>query len=106
MGDWHPAAQLSDLDDGKILPVRIAGRSILLTRSQDRVHAIADRCSHADQELACGIVRNGWILCPAHGARFDLASGEPLNPPADRPIATYPVRRNGDMLEVLLPNRP
>lgn len=103
LGTWHAAAHPRDLDEGQAIALSLAGRSLLLVRSGDAVHAIADRCSHADQELAGGIVRNGWIACPAHGSRFDLASGEPLNPPATVCIATYAVRIQDGLIEVCLP---
>lgn len=95
-------AHESQLSDKKALAIEIAERSLLLVRSGDAIHAIAARCTHADQELSCGIVRNGWIACPAHGARFDLATGEPLNPPATEAINTFPVRVKNGWLEVLL----
>lgn len=85
------------------MAIELDGRSLLLVRSGDTIHAIADRCTHADQELACGMIRNGWIACPAHGARFALASGEPMNPPASQPIATYEVRIQDGQVEVCMP---
>jgi nitrite reductase/ring-hydroxylating ferredoxin subunit len=45
-------------------------------------------------------MRLGWIACPAHGARFDLATGEALGPPANAPIRTFAVRVSDGMIEV------
>lgn len=103
MNSWHAATQEMNLAEGQAVAIDLAGHSLLLVRSADAIHAIADRCSHADQELAGGVVRNGWIACPAHGARFNLATGEPLNPPATRCIATFPVRIVDGTVEVSLP---
>lgn len=90
---FWPAGEVGDVSEDGTRLVRIGepARAVLLCRSGGQIHAISPWCSHAEQELACGIVREGWIACPAHGARFDLASGEPLNPPACVPLATYPV---------------
>jgi 3-phenylpropionate/trans-cinnamate dioxygenase ferredoxin component len=85
-------AQLDELSEGVPKLVEVAGQSILLCLDEGRVFAVENRCSHADQPLECGRVRWGWIACPAHGARFDLETGEPLNPPASHPIRTYTVR--------------
>lgn len=104
MSNWHTATREASIAEGQAVAIELAGHSVLLVRSGDAVRAIADRCSHADQELAGGIVRNGWIACPAHGARFDLATGEPLNPPATQCIATYPVRVVDGTVEVSLPS--
>ncbi|MET0270906.1 MAG: non-heme iron oxygenase ferredoxin subunit [Sphingomonas sp.] len=80
--------------------VTIGGRSILICNHDGRFFAVENRCSHAEQPLECGRMRWGWIACPAHGARFDLETGEPLNPPATEPIATFPLRVAGDVIEV------
>jgi 3-phenylpropionate/trans-cinnamate dioxygenase ferredoxin subunit len=80
--------------------VAVNGRSILICHSDGRFFAVENMCSHAQEPLACGRLKRGWLSCPAHGARFDLETGEPLNPPATEPIATFAVRINGDVIEV------
>lgn len=94
------AARIDEVPPGKTRQVRVGDRDILLCNSDGQIHAIAAVCSHAEEPLACGRIRLGWIACPAHGARFDLETGEPLTGPASEPIATYPVRVVGDMIEV------
>ena len=57
------------------------------------LYAIEDRCSHDDGPLAEG----DWdpeelvVVCPRHGSRFDLRTGNPLNLPAYVPVDTFPV---------------
>jgi 3-phenylpropionate/trans-cinnamate dioxygenase ferredoxin subunit len=68
------------------------GKPLLICHSAGAFFVIANQCSHAQEPLDCGRVRNGWVACPVHGARFDLATGAAMNPPATSPIATYPVR--------------
>jgi 3-phenylpropionate/trans-cinnamate dioxygenase ferredoxin subunit len=80
--------------------VDVGGRCVLLCHSNGRVYAIAPNCSHADKPLERGRLSGTWIGCPEHGARFDLASGKALNPPAVRPIATYEVRVVDGWIEV------
>ena len=89
-----------DVAPGGSLVVTVNGRSILLCNSKDRIFAVANKCSHADEPLECGRVRAGWISCPAHGARFDLATGRAMNPPAKDPIETFAVRIVGEAIEV------
>lgn len=100
MTEWHAICDPAELEDGKPRPVAVAGKHLLAIRSGDDVHVVDAICSHAFQELECGMVRNGWIACPAHGSRFDLATGEPMNPPAIAPIATYETRVTDGVLEV------
>lgn len=99
---WIAVAKADDLADGIVTPVVAGPLRVLLVRSEGVIHAVADRCSHADADLDCGIVRGGWIGCPAHGARFDLETGEPLNPPATQPIRVFPSRIRDGSVEILL----
>lgn len=94
------AARLDEVPPGAVKAVEVGGRSILLCHHENRIYAIENRCSHAEQELECGRVRLGWISCPMHGARFDLATGEALKGPATEPIDTFPVRIAGASIEV------
>ena len=98
--DFVAAAPLDEVPPGKTRAVTVGGRAILLCNSDGRIHAIAALCSHAEEPLACGRIRLGWIACPAHGARFDLETGEALTGPASEPIATYAVRIVDGMIEV------
>jgi len=93
-------ATLEELPPGTKKVVMVDGLQILLCHSADRIFAVENLCSHAEEPLDCGRMRSGWIACPVHGARFDLATGAPLNPPATGPITTYPVRITGDTIEV------
>jgi 3-phenylpropionate/trans-cinnamate dioxygenase ferredoxin subunit len=98
--DFTPVATVSDVPAGAIKVVELDGQSILLCHSNGRLFAVANRCSHADEPLACGRVRAGWIACPVHGARFDLETGRAMNPPAKTPIRTYRLRIEGDRIEI------
>lgn len=99
---WIAVAEAHDLTDGAATPVMAGPVRVLLVKSAGTIHAVSDRCSHADADLDCGIVRNGWIACPAHGARFDLETGAPINPPATLPIQVFPVRVQDGIVEVLV----
>lgn len=98
--NFTSALLLSDLKEGVATLVNVAGEAILLCHDEGEVYAIENRCSHLEEPLACGKVKWGWIACPAHGARFDLATGQAMNPPATKPIRTFPVRVVDGMIEV------
>jgi 3-phenylpropionate/trans-cinnamate dioxygenase ferredoxin subunit len=98
--DYVTVARVDEIPDGGVKVVEVGGRSILLCSSEGRIYAIENLCSHAQQALECGRIRYGWIACPAHGARFDLETGEPMNMPATEPIATFSVRITGDLVEI------
>ncbi|MEA3502423.1 MAG: non-heme iron oxygenase ferredoxin subunit [Actinomycetota bacterium] len=89
-------APLTDLPDGRGVRVEAGGESIAVFRLGESVHAIGDRCSHAEASLAEGEVFDGEVECPRHGSPFDLETGEPGALPATTAVPVYPVAmRNG-----------
>jgi 3-phenylpropionate/trans-cinnamate dioxygenase ferredoxin subunit len=99
---YIPVADANEIAPETAKLVQAGGRDILIVHSDGRFFAIQSQCSHADEPLECGRVKYGWIACPAHGARFDLESGEPLNPPASEPLRTYPLRITGETIEIAI----
>lgn len=97
---FTPAADVTDLPAGSKKLVDVGGVPVLLCHSAGSIFAIRNVCSHAHEPLDCGRMKNGWIACPVHGARFDLETGEAMNPPATLPIEVFAVRVVGDVIEV------
>ncbi len=85
-------AKTEDIARDASLPLTIDGKPLLICHTADKFFVVANRCSHADEPMDCGRVRRGWLGCPVHGARFDLATGAALNPPAILPLKTYPAQ--------------
>ena len=75
----------------------------LSRRDAEAFYAIADVCSHDDGPLAEGDVEGHEVICPRHGAHFDLQSGKALSLPAVVDIPAYPVRVEGDEILVGVP---
>lgn len=94
------ALPADELTPGSKKSVEIGGKSVLICHSNGALHAVSNICSHADEKLECGRMGNGWIACPVHGARFDLATGKARNPPAKQPIAVYATRIVDGWIEV------
>lgn len=66
--------------------------------SSGEVHAIGDTCTHGEISLSEGFVEGDSLECWAHGSRFSLITGQPLNLPAYEPVPVYPVDiRDGDV---------
>ncbi len=91
---------LSDLDDRKPAAFEVDGIPVVLVRNGERVYALHDVCSHAEVALSDGEVtrRGRGIECWLHGSCFDLATGQPLSPPATEPVDVFPTDiRDGDV---------
>jgi len=86
---WIDAGPLSDLANGRAITVAAGSRLIAVVRSEDQIFAIEDICTHDGAELTGGAIEGGEIVCPRHGARFCLRTGEALTPPAYEPVRVF-----------------
>ncbi|MGA4669765.1 non-heme iron oxygenase ferredoxin subunit [Propionibacteriaceae bacterium Y1923] len=102
---WRVVAQTSELEEDLPLPVDVvtdAGEEfeVAIVSHEGEYFAIHNECSHGKVALSDGDVEDCTIECYLHGSRFDLRTGAVLNLPATQPVPVYPVRLNGDDLEV------
>jgi len=92
-----------ELPEGKRIFVEIDNLLIVVFRVGGMLYAIADACTHDDGPLGDGDLEGHEIVCPRHGARFDIQSGKAIALPAVIDIPSYPVRVNQGNIEVGLP---
>jgi len=95
----HAAAPADD----ESVACRHGGWEVLVCRSLGQFFAVENRCTHRAQKLEGGRIRRGAIYCPFHGARFALASGAAIGPPATDAIRTFTCRETADGVVVELP---
>lgn len=69
-------AELGALEDDKGFCVQANGVRLVLVKTGEAIHALENRCPHLGVPLGRGKIENGEIVCPFHGSRFTLASGE------------------------------
>ena len=100
---WHRACRADEVQEGEPLGVRLGRISIGVFRLGDRLVAVHDICSHEYALLSTGWQEDGTVECPLHQARFDLATGRCLGPPAERDLPVFELRIEGDDVLVLLP---
>lgn len=92
MATWHRVARESEVRDGQPYPAKLDEIAIALYRVNGRIHAVGDICTHDYIRLSGGALTGQVIECPVHHARFDVITGRCLARPAERSLATYPVR--------------
>ncbi|HSP53747.1 MAG TPA: non-heme iron oxygenase ferredoxin subunit [Cryobacterium sp.] len=81
-----------DLGINEAVKVEIDGVPIVVVRdSAGAVFAIGDTCTHGDISLSEGFVEDDTVECWAHGSKFSLKTGKPLNLPAYEPVPVYKV---------------
>jgi len=99
---WHDVTAVGDIPVGGLLGVVIEGRAILVCHVREGWHALDDACTHAAAPLHEGWLRGCRLVCPLHGAAFDVRDGRVLGPPASKSVTTHRVRIAGDRVEVAL----
>lgn len=100
MSDWIDVAPVSELAPGAYKVVDVDDAAIAVFNLDGEFYAIEDVCTHDYAELTGGDIEGHEIVCPRHGARFDIRTGEALTPPAYEPVATLPVRVENGMVQV------
>ncbi len=83
--------------------VRASGETeVVIARFKDEIYAVENLCSHAFARFDDGRLRGNRLMCPLHGACFNITDGTPFGPPATRPIAAYDVRIENERVLVAL----
>ncbi len=100
--EWRRVASVTEIAQGKTLCVDVNGREILLCHTIDGFFAVDNLCTHAAARLCEGKLKGHRILCPLHGAAFDVRDGGALTRPASVALATYLVRIDEEGSSVLL----
>lgn len=102
---WIALCPEADFPEEGKLARELGGWSVLVLKAEDGFHAVNDRCTHQAALLSPGRVRRGAIMCPLHGARFEVASGRCIGGSyAD--LRRFDVRLADGVIEVAVPDAP
>lgn len=99
-------AKVTDLQDGEMKEIELAGIKILLSRLEGKFYAIGGECSHYGGPLAEGVLCGEHVTCPWHQARFNVKTGDLVDPPALDAMTRFATRVEGDDVVVTLPDKP
>ena len=91
MADWVSVARTEELPPGQFQTIDVDGTQIVVFNVAGEYYAIEDVCTHDGGQLTGGQVQGDEIVCPRHGARFCIRTGEALSAPAYEPTAKFPV---------------
>jgi 3-phenylpropionate/trans-cinnamate dioxygenase ferredoxin subunit len=100
MSDWYDVAAAQTFGPGQVRVVDVDGTHIAVFNIEGAYYAIEDVCTHDGGELASGALEGDQVICPRHGARFCVRTGEAMSAPAWEPTATFPVRVESGMVQV------
>ena len=105
MAAFQRVGSVSDFAEGLVRCFPVDGVDIGVVNFGGEFHAFSGRCPHENYLMNYTRIRDGdRILCSSHFAWFDLHTGEVLSGPAEKDLAQYPVRIEGD--DVLVSPKP
>jgi 3-phenylpropionate/trans-cinnamate dioxygenase ferredoxin subunit len=100
MSDWIDIGSVATLAASQRLEGDVDGYRVRVASVGGTLYAFEDRCTHDDSPFDDAPIEDAQIICPRHGARFCLRTGEALSPPAYEPLRIFEVRENGGRVEV------
>ena len=92
----HRVAKVSELPPGSATRAVVDGQELLVCNVAGTIYCIEDVCTHDGGALDQGQLEDKCIVCPRHGATFDVTTGQALTLPAVIPLMTFDVRIDGD----------
>jgi 3-phenylpropionate/trans-cinnamate dioxygenase ferredoxin subunit len=93
-------ATVDEIQPGQAKQVTVNGRLVAVFNVAGTLYAIEDTCPHRGGPLFEGEVEGTEVVCPWHGARFELTTGTHLSPPASRDVACFKVQVVGNEIQV------
>jgi 3-phenylpropionate/trans-cinnamate dioxygenase ferredoxin subunit len=97
---------VEDVPPGTMKLVEVGDDLVLVTNLDGTFHATQGICTHEYFELDRGFLTGDTLTCALHLSRFRLDTGEALDPPAELPLAVYPVRIEGGRVLIEVPEGP
>ncbi|MBW8010525.1 MAG: non-heme iron oxygenase ferredoxin subunit [Chloroflexi bacterium] len=101
--DFVGVAREDEIANGERLFVEVDEFNIVVFNIAGKLFAIGDVCSHDNGPVGDGELEDHEVICPRHGAHFDVRDGKVLSFPAVVDIPAYPIRIIDGQVEVGLP---
>jgi 3-phenylpropionate/trans-cinnamate dioxygenase ferredoxin component len=96
-------AGVEEIPPGERIFIEVGDQPIVVLNIAGQFFAIGDVCTHDDGPLGDGELDGYQIVCPRHGARFDVRSGKALALPAVIDTPSFPIRVVDNMIEIGMP---
>jgi 3-phenylpropionate/trans-cinnamate dioxygenase ferredoxin subunit len=98
---------VDEVPDGTMQMAWVDGTDpVLVVNAGGQIRAMQGICSHEYFELDKGFLTDGSLTCALHLSRFDLETGEALDPPAEVPLAIYDVVIEDGRILIEVPEGP
>jgi len=92
MSEWFDVIAETALQVGGHVVVDVDGVDVAVFKLEDGLYALEDVCTHDGAEIASGIIEGDEIICPRHGAKFCIKTGQVKCAPAYEDIEAFEVK--------------
>ena len=96
MTDFVPAAKVSDVPDPGKTTIDVDDRLVVLIHAGGSWYCLDDVCTHDGGPLGEGPLDGDAIVCPRHGAKFSVKTGNAMTMPATEATVVHEVKVEGD----------
>lgn len=100
MGDFIKVAHVDDIMIGQMKPFEVKRQQILICHTEEGFFALENACSHDSAFIHLGHIDKKHVVCPRHGARFDIKTGDVKAPPAVVGIERFEVKIENDEIYI------
>lgn len=102
MAEFKRVTTIDQVPPGTMKPFVVGHDRILVCNVNGELFAVADECTHDAAPISTGRLFKEQLVCPRHGARFNVKTGAVEAPPAVVPLDTYEVKLEGEEVLVAL----
>ena len=99
-GAFVTVGKAADVKPGELTAFKAGDQTVAVTQVAGAYYAVNDICAHAKCPLSDGELDGTTLTCICHGSRYDVTTGAVLRGPAQRAVRSYPVRVEGEDLQV------
>jgi 3-phenylpropionate/trans-cinnamate dioxygenase ferredoxin subunit len=106
VSDFVKVGSKSDFPVDETTGVKVNDIDVCIANCDGKLTAFDDSCTHAHAMLSGSEIEEGCeVMCPLHGARFNVETGAVLALPATRPLRMHEVKVEGNEVYIKI-NEP
>jgi len=100
--DFQYVCELGELTPGKPSTFEVDDRFVVVVQLDGQVYCIEDLCTHDGGTLGDGELEGHCLVCPRHGAKFDVRNGHVTCMPATENTPSHEVKIDGSQVMIRL----
>ena len=101
MKKWVEAARIEEFAESDRKMVDLGGKiQVGIYKVEGKFYAMSAWCTHQRATMVHGCLDGFELMCPLHGARFDIRNGRVLSLPAVQDARTYTLKIEDDVIYI------